>query len=155
LEAFKGLTDCIAEATGVVLDHLGIGPREFRITGCWANLNAPRAGHRAHSHPNNYLSGVYYVRTPRGADTINFHDPRPQTGIIRPPVRELNADNADQVVVKVEDGTLLLLPAWLQHSVDANRSRRIRVSISFNVMFEPFAEAMSRPSWEPGRRRFV
>jgi hypothetical protein len=30
--------------------------------------------HRAHSHPNNYLSAVYYVRTWPGADSINFHD---------------------------------------------------------------------------------
>ena len=29
---------------------------------------------------NNFLSGVYYVQTWPGADTINFHDPRPQAG---------------------------------------------------------------------------
>jgi hypothetical protein len=51
-----------------------------------------------HQHPNNFLSGVYYVRTHPGADTINFHDPRNQSGIIRPPVVELTAENIDQVV---------------------------------------------------------
>ena len=75
-----------------------------------------------HHHPNNFLSGVYYVRTHPGADTINFHDPRNQSGIIRPPVVELTAENTDQVVVRVKDGTMLVFPAYLQHSVDANAS---------------------------------
>ena len=62
-----------------------------------------------------------------GADTINFHDPRPQAGVIRPPVRQLTAENADLIVVNVKDGTLLLFPAWLEHSVDPNRSQRPRI----------------------------
>jgi uncharacterized protein (TIGR02466 family) len=100
-----------------------------------------------HSHPNNFLSGVYYLRTATGADTINFHDPRPQTGVIRPPVQALTAENTDQVVLRVEDGTLLLFPAYLAHSVDANASAEERVSISFNLMFPAFTEALARPMW--------
>jgi uncharacterized protein (TIGR02466 family) len=72
------------------------------------------------------LSGVYYLRVQPGADTINFLDPRPQTGIIRPSATALTAENTDQVVVKVKHGTLLMFPAWLQHSVDPNRSNRLR-----------------------------
>ncbi len=100
-----------------------------------------------HAHPNNFLSGVYYLKVQPGADTINFHDPRPQTGIIRPPVTELTAYNTDQVVVMVENGALLIFPAWLPHSVDANRSDRPRISISFNLMFTAYAETMGGPLW--------
>jgi uncharacterized protein (TIGR02466 family) len=87
------------------------------------------------------------VKTQSGAETVNFHDPRPQTGIIRPPVTELTADNADQVVVNVRDSTLLLFPAWLVHSVDANRSVEQRISVSFNMMFRTYAEITSKPMW--------
>ena len=73
-------------------------------------------------------------------NTINFHDPRPQTEIIKPPVTELTAENTDQVVVKVRNGTLVVFPSWLVHSVDANRSDETRLSISFNVMFSAYAE---------------
>ena len=111
------------------------------------NVLAPGKEHRAHSHPNNFLSGVYYVKTRVGADTVNFHDPRPQTRIIRPPVTELTADNTDQVVVKVKDGTLLLFPAWLEHSVDENRSVEERISVSFNLMFAGYSGSMSAPMW--------
>src|SRR5439155_25432433 len=103
--------------------------------------------HRSHSHPNNYLSGAYYVRTNPGADTINFHDPRSQAAVIRPPVTELTAENTDQVVVKVTDGTLLLFPSYLEHSVDATGADEERVSVSFNIMFSSFAQELSRPLW--------
>ena len=101
-----------------------IGDNAIELTGCWANVLGKGAAHRLHNHPNNFLSGVYYLHIEPGADTINFHDPRNQTGIIRPPVVELTAENTDQVVVSVENGTLLLFPAYLQHSIDANRSEK-------------------------------
>jgi uncharacterized protein (TIGR02466 family) len=100
-----------------------------------------------HQHPNNFLSGVYYVRTHPGADTINFHDPRVQSGIIRPPVVELTAENTDQVVVRVKDGAMLVFPAYLQQSVDASASEAERISISFNIMFSSFTKSLSKPLW--------
>lgn len=93
------------------------------------------------------MSGVNYVRTHAGADTINVHDPRNQTGVIRPPVVQLTAENTDQVVVKVKAGTLLVFPSWLRHSVDANTSEAERISISFNVMFTSFTENLTQPLW--------
>jgi uncharacterized protein (TIGR02466 family) len=144
---FGDLVACVSDATRSVLRFLRIGYDVFEITGCWATVLAKGAAHRSHSHPNNFLSGVYYVRTHPGADTINFHDPRPQASVIRPPVVELTAENTDQVVVKVSDGTLLLFPAYLEHSVDATESEQERISISFNVMFSSFTENLSKPLW--------
>ena len=60
---------------------------------------------------------------------------------------ELTAENTDQVVVKVKNGTLLIFPAYLQHSVDANLSAEERISISFNIMFSSFTENLSKPLW--------
>lgn len=146
-EDFRPLTDCIDRAAASILRFLRIGSEHCEITGCWANVLAPGAAHKIHSHPNNFLSGVYYVCTHPGADTINFHDPRPQTGCIRPPVVELTAENTDQVVVRVRDGTLLVFPSYLEHSVDANAGEEERISISFNLMFTSFTEHLSKPLW--------
>jgi ectoine hydroxylase-related dioxygenase (phytanoyl-CoA dioxygenase family) len=66
---------------------------------------------------------------------------------MRAPVSELSAENTDQVVVRVAPGTLLLFPAWLPHSVDANRSAERRISVSFNLMFEAPAQVLARPLW--------
>jgi len=141
------LCDCVSRAAASVLQFLKIGAEAIEITGCWVNLYAPGAAHRAHSHPNNFLSAVYYVRTGPGADSINFHDPRSQAGIIRPPVTELTSANTDQVVVRVKNGTLLVFPSYLQHSVDANASSEGRVSVSFKLMFSAFTAELSKPLW--------
>jgi uncharacterized protein (TIGR02466 family) len=146
-EAFRELVSCIERCTTGILRFLRIGTADYEITGCWATVLSHGASHKLHSHPNNFLSGVYYVRTREGADTINFHDPRKQTSVIRPPVVELTAENTDQVVVRVRDGTLLLFPSYLEHSVDANRSDDERISISFNLMFASFAQQLSKPLW--------
>lgn len=144
---FAELVACVDSLATRVLRFLRVGYDAFEITGCWANILAPGAAHPTHAHPNNFLSGVYYLRTHPGADAINFHDPRAQTAIIRPPVVELTAENTDQVVVSVRNGTLLMFPSYLQHSVDTNRSEQERVSISFNIMFSAFTEQMSKPQW--------
>ena len=146
-EELHQLCDCVVRAAGSVLQFLKISNAAIEITGCWANMYAPGASHREHCHPNNYVSAVYYVRTWPGADTINFHDPRNQTGVIRPPVTELTSANTDQVVVRVQNGTLLLFPSYLHHSVDANTSGETRVSVSFNLMFSGFTTALGKPLW--------
>jgi uncharacterized protein (TIGR02466 family) len=146
-EELRDLISCVMNVTKSILRFWRIGYDALEITGCWSTVLAKGAAHRAHTHPNNFLSGVYYVRTPPGADTINFHDPRNQAKVIRPPVVELTAGNTDQVVVRVMNGTLLMFPSYLEHSVDANMSEEERISISFNIMFSSFAEVLSKPLW--------
>ena len=77
-----------------MLRFLKAGPYAIEITGCWVNILAAGGAHKRHAHPNNFLSGVYYVRTGPGSDAINFHDPRVQTaleGRRQDPVREVAA----------------------------------------------------------------
>jgi uncharacterized protein (TIGR02466 family) len=147
LEEYRDLISCVSHPAKSLLRFLTIGYDALELTGCCANILAKGAAHRANSHPNNFLSGVYYVQTHPGTDTINFHDPRNQTSIIRPPVVELTGENTDQVVVRVKNGTLLIFPSYLQHSVDANMSEEERISISFNIMFSSFTENVSKPLW--------
>ncbi|MDX1430891.1 MAG: TIGR02466 family protein [Gammaproteobacteria bacterium] len=131
------LVELIQAAVGGVLDYLDAQCRTLVITGCWANVNAPGARHRAHTHPNNFLSGVYYVQTREGSDRIVFDDPRPQSFVVSPLAREVTLDNAAEIRMTVSDGTLILFPAWLQHRVDDNKSNENRISVAFNVMFSP------------------
>ena len=147
LPALEPLVSRIRAGVGQVLAFLRVGTAPFEITGLWVNLQAPGGAVRMHDHPSNFLSGVYYVQVQEGADSINFHDPRPQAAVVRPPVTELTAYNTDQVVVRAEEGDLLFFPAWLSHSVDPNRSERVRISASFNAMFSAWAETMSGPLW--------
>jgi uncharacterized protein (TIGR02466 family) len=145
---FKGLVDLIHQAARGVLDYLKVDVDGIEITGCWANVNPTGSPHSLHTHPNNYLSGVYYVRTPPGADAIRFVDPRTQARQIAPKVRERNAVNSMDAFVNVPPGRLVLFPAWLQHSVPANSSGQERISIAFNLMYTDFTQRYARPKWE-------
>ncbi|HIG39060.1 MAG: TIGR02466 family protein [bacterium] len=142
---------CITSAAHKVLRFLNIGANDIEVTGCWANVISVGASHRMHNHPNNYLSGVYYVRVSTGANTINFHDPRPQSGIIRPPVTQLTGQNTDQVVVEVTDGTLLLFPSYLLHSLSYD-NHNLAVFNFFRSGLNKFQGQTSQPL--PGRSEY-
>lgn len=146
---FAVLMEWVLAAAAEVLGTLHIS-QPLAVTGCWANVNAPGTGHRLHSHRNNYLSGAYYVQVQEGADSINFYDPKPQAGVMRPAAAQPTEFNTEVAMVRVATGSLILFPAWLQHAVDVNRSSQPRISMSFNLMFPAFAEEMGRPGWTPG-----
>lgn len=148
LPEFRELKDIIEGAARGILDFLKIIYDSIELTGCWANVSPPGDGHRPHTHPNNYLSGVYYVQTQEGANTISFDDPRPQTNVIAPATSEITDENAGQIHITTRNGLLVLFPSWLQHQVPPNRSREARISIAFNIMFSRYGETMSRPKWE-------
>ena len=144
-----GLMEVVTAAARNLLVTLKIDA-PLAVTGCWANVNAPGTGHRLHSHRNNFLSGAYYVQVQDGANTINFFDPKPQAGVMRPAATQPSAFNTEVAMIRVTTGSLILFPAWLQHAVDANRSNQPRISMSFNLMFPAFAEEMARPGWTSG-----
>jgi uncharacterized protein (TIGR02466 family) len=128
---------------------LRLKPSPHLITGAWANISAPGIRHHRHAHPNNYLSGVYYVRTPAGGDTIRFHDPRPQAHAIQPAQERASQYTGHSITIGVRPGRLVLFHSWLEHSVDANAGDGERISVAINAMFERFGETQGAPMWEP------
>lgn len=150
LAEFQELIPYFDSATTGILNFLALEYSGYEITGCWANVRPVGSSqHQAHTHPNNYLSGVYYVDAHAGANVINFHDPRAQVNIIAPKRTEFNEYNTRDVHLTVKTGSLVMFPAWLSHSVEPNTSDTDRISISFNVMFTSFSEEMSTPRWKP------
>jgi uncharacterized protein (TIGR02466 family) len=148
LEEFQDLNVFIHGAVKAVLGHLKVIYENYEITGCWANISAPHAQHEAHFHPNNYLSGVYYVQTQEGADNITFIDPRKEAHLISPQTVEDTPQNTGKMRLRVTDGSLVIFPAWLIHSVQPNMSDKERISVSFNIMFTSFSESVSKPKWQ-------
>ena len=147
--AFEQLRGFVATATRSVLDFLQLDVDGETITGCWLNSSPGGTRHADHTHPNNYLSGVYYVQTPPGAGNIAFYDPRPQAHVIAPPMKRPTPNTGSVMTVPVQAGRLVLFHSWLRHSVETNKGQGERVSLAFNVMFSDFAERFARPMWKP------
>jgi uncharacterized protein (TIGR02466 family) len=147
LPEFSDLVKIINFASDQVLQALEVEHEGFQISSCWANISPKGSIHLPHHHPNNYLSGIYYVHTKDGADRVTFHEPRATTDIIAPRLLKANAYNCIEQSIPVKPGRLVLFPAWLVHSVPPNMSDELRISISFNIMFDNFAETIARAKW--------
>jgi uncharacterized protein (TIGR02466 family) len=145
--AFADFVKLVETAARGVARFLQIDQYPMTITGCWGNINPPGAYHPTHHHPNNYLSGVYYVAVPQSGSRILFQDPRPS--MIMPRPRQFTRLTANAADAESKPGRLLIFPAWLKHSVPANDGQTERISISFNLMFNNFTEAMAAPMWDP------
>jgi uncharacterized protein (TIGR02466 family) len=144
---FKDFVGLVEMAARGVARFLQVDQHPMVITGCWGNINPPGAYHPTHHHPNNYLSGVYYVAVPPVGSRILFQDPR--TAMIMPRPRQFTRLTANAADAESKPGRLLIFPAWLKHSVPANDGQTERISISFNLMFRNFTEAMAAPMWDP------
>ena len=55
LPQLRELVDCINEAAESVLAYLKTGHGGLETTGCWANLNAPGAGHPGHKEGERHI----------------------------------------------------------------------------------------------------
>ena len=144
--AFAEFIDLVEKAARGVARYLQVDQYPMQITGCWANINPHGAYHPTHHHPNNYLSGVYYVAVPPPGSRIFFQDPRPS--MIMPKPKQYSRLTANAADAESKEGRLLIFPAWLKHSVPSNQGQTDRISISFNLMFKDFTESMAAPLWD-------
>ncbi len=150
LPEFGEMTEIINAATQKVLQFLQVEPAPTEITGCWMNIKPTGVGHPLHGHPNNYLSGVYYVKAPKGSDSILFHDFRMDRIVISPRYIKEVPQNSSLARIPIAENLLIMFPAWLPHSVAANPTPEERVSLSFNIMFSDFTQTLAKPNWAPG-----
>lgn len=90
-----------------------------------------------HLHSNSLFSGVFYVRVPEGSgEVLNFSCPQSSPTwapcTLEPNVSEFNIFNAKNWGVEVSDGTMVLFPSHVLHSVPVSKSEEKRRCISFN-----------------------
>jgi uncharacterized protein (TIGR02466 family) len=117
-------------AAQLALDLRG---REIALTDLWVNIMPPTAAHSLHLHPLSFISGTYYVVTPRGCPGLKFEDPRLSKFMAAPP-RRADARPAfrPHITYPARAGHVILFESWLRHEVAANRVAAERISISFN-----------------------
>ena len=145
--AFADFAKLVEIAARSVAQYLNVEQYPIMITGCWANINPPGTYHPTHNHPNNYLSGVYYVAVPEIGSHLVFQDPRPVS--IMPPTDKLSRVTANAAVEQPQPGRMVIFPSWLRHHVPTNEGTTERISIAFNLMFTNFAETLAAPRWKP------
>ena len=112
---------------------LDLRGRSVFMTDCWINIMPERAAHDLHLHPLAFISGTYYVRTPRGCSGLKFEDPRLDRFMAAPPRRAgARPSNRAFAVYPARAGQVTLFESWLRHQVAPNPAKGERISISFN-----------------------
>jgi uncharacterized protein (TIGR02466 family) len=105
----------------------------IRLTDLWVNIMPPRAAHSLHLHPLSFISGTYYVVTPRGCPGLKFEDPRLDRFMAAPPRRPgARRENQNHAPYPAGAGNVILFESWLRHEVVPNRTDEDRISVSFN-----------------------
>jgi uncharacterized protein (TIGR02466 family) len=113
--------------------ELDLRGRTIRLTDLWVNIMPPSAAHSLHLHPLSFISGTYYVVTPRGCPGLKFEDPRLDRFMAAPPrLPSAARQNQIHVTYPAEAGNVILFESWLRHEVAANRMDEERISVSFN-----------------------
>ena len=101
------------------------------ITQSWANYTEPNEFHHKHSHPNSFISGVFYVNAIKNEDMIKFYKDLPFIYQINH--NQPNNYNSGDVAILVETGDLVLFPSNFTHNVPLTTSKETRVSVAFNT----------------------
>jgi uncharacterized protein (TIGR02466 family) len=107
--------------------------RTVHLTDLWVNIMPEHAAHSLHLHPLSFISGTYYVVTPRGCAGLKFEDPRLSKFMAAPPkIAGARPANRPHITYPARAGHLILFESWLRHEVAANRTAAERISVSFN-----------------------
>ena len=108
---------------------------KFYITQSWFNINRKGENHPHHSHPNSFISGVFYVA---GDDCpIWFSNGDNVFGnSFEVNIEEFNQYSAKFWWVPNENFKLILFPSYLEHFVESNESDTPRISLSMNTFIK-------------------
>jgi len=129
---FKEFAELVISTSKEILNMLKYDVEDVVITDMWATVLKSEEHHPAHTHSNNFLSGVYYLHSAQGASIV-FHDPRPAADVIVPRKTETTVDNSSLLSYASRQNRAIFFPSWLPHWVEQNKSKNNRISISWNI----------------------
>ena len=140
-KGFKCIYDYINECMEVILFENNYKPNLGILSSHgWVNINRKGDFNREHVHPDCHWSGVYYVKTPANCGELRFHNPIVASSMVKSGhLLNLTSSNIktsfflNSIPLDPYEGSILIFPSWLFHSVDPNRSNYDRISISFNI----------------------
>tara|TARA_B100000315_G_scaffold259230_1_gene314433 strand:+ start:4631 stop:5224 length:594 start_codon:yes stop_codon:yes gene_type:complete len=128
---FADFRDEILNVNKTYMKDLKYEYDKLEITGMWANKLHVGEAHPPHTHSNNFLSGVYYLKASNNTSPIQFFDPRPQANVLRPR-NEPIWENSSMLQFASVKGIGFIFPSWLLHWVPPTQDERI--SISWNII---------------------
>ena len=107
------------------------GNADFEHKRGWVNHNMPGQSIPVHCHGTPQIAMTYYVKAPKDCGDLLLIDPR--GGAISWDMGMDTVSGSKFNRIKAQEGKLVFFPAFILHSVEANKSNLPRVSLSSNM----------------------
>jgi uncharacterized protein (TIGR02466 family) len=109
---------------------------EVSVINLWLNRSSSRINETdIHCHYGYTYSGVYYVSTPGDSGKIKFYYEH-MSGFNHTltKIKEFTPSNSSSWWIPVSEGTIVLFPSWLKHSVPPFSGNGFRETIAFDII---------------------
>ena len=107
----------------------------------WVNINRKGDYNASHVHPGSHLSGVMWIKTPKGCGNFIFDNPHAfNVECLMESYRDeyiKQYKNVTDYYLIPQEGNIIIFPSYLQHRVEENKYNTDRISASFNLLIEP------------------
>jgi len=116
------------------------------LTQAWVNFNDSRECMNSEHIHGEVLSGVFYLKAPPSSGKLVISNPGMNSlwsGCNL--VKDKNQFTGEKMRIQPEEGSIILFPSYLPHSVETNSHDDERISISFNLIVLP-KESFPMPS---------
>jgi uncharacterized protein (TIGR02466 family) len=113
-----------------------IGSYEASISTLWFSINSKQHYNITHIHPGCQFTGSYYIQAARNCGKLIIEHPllsHHMDPFYGNKFTIYNQYTSNVYSHDPEAGDLIFFPAWLPHHVEANRSNKDRISMSFNI----------------------
>ncbi len=123
------------------IEDLNFVQSDVFLTSAWVNFNDSRQCMNSQHTHGEVFSGVFYLKVPPESGKLVLINPGMNTlwsGCSL--IKEKNQFTGESIKIEPEEGSFLLFPSYLPHSVETNNHDDERISISFNVMVFPMGQ---------------
>jgi uncharacterized protein (TIGR02466 family) len=144
---FKELTECLGEAMTMVAQDQCLSFKNVYCVGMWANISNNTYTHPEHNHPNSWMSGILYLKSPKGSAPTLLSDPRTVRQVVQYDTTEDTRENGFQFVNPPTEGEIVLFPSWVKHSVPPSiemADGEERITLAFNYQLRADMERMTQ-----------
>lgn len=113
--------------------------KELQFAQSWLTYKMPGQSHRAHTHPNTLLAGVFYYDTQPNDAAICFSKEVKAIGrsYLEPsllPDYQQYPFSQEEVYFTPQQNNFIIFPSYLTHGVPPNKTNRIRKALGVNAL---------------------
>lgn len=145
-ELFQRLFHSFSKPMFGYLEHLRVNPRkiDFYYTRSWATISGEHENILDHTHTQSHISLVYYLTKPKNSGGISFSDRDPPNEFVpnlfsaqmisHGIVKDQNVFNGRTVVLKPEEGQIVIFPSKITHATPDSQTSDVRISIAADIV---------------------